>query len=235
MDKGSVTGWFDSLQAGHSDAAEKLWERFAGRLIGLARKRLLATRRGAADEEDAVLSAFDSFCRGAEQGRFPRWSGRDDDLWSLLAAITVRKVYDQINHEKRLKRGGGAVLSEAELGWGIGPVMDLNDLIGSEPTPEMAAEMAEQSQRLLEALARTRPPFHRLVEDGRFHERGDRRQARLRPEHGAAKAEPHSSALGGVCRMTPHHRPRPKPARSSLPGRWTPPTRGSILQPRRVG
>ena len=151
MDEGSITGWFDSLQAGDRDAAEKLWQRFANRLIDLARKRLLAARRGAADEEDAVLSAFDSFCRGAEQGRFPRWSGRDD-LWSLLVAITVRKVYDHINHEKRLKRGGGAVLSEAELGWGIDPVLELNDLIGSEPTPQMAVEMAEQSQRLLEAL-----------------------------------------------------------------------------------
>ena len=72
MDDGSITGWFDSLKAGHRDSAEKLWQRFASRLIALARKRLLTERRGAADEEDAVLSAFDSFCRGAEQGRFPR-------------------------------------------------------------------------------------------------------------------------------------------------------------------
>ena len=33
-----------------------------------------------ADEEDVALSAFDSFCRGAEQGRFPRLDDRDD-LW----------------------------------------------------------------------------------------------------------------------------------------------------------
>lgn len=151
MDEGSITGWFDSLRAGHRDAAEKLWQRFASRLIGLARKRLLAARRGAADEEDAVLSAFDSFCRGAEQGRFPRLSDRDD-LWSILVTITVRKVHDQINREKRLKRGGGAVLCETELGQGIDCDLDLNDLIGTEPTPQMVAEMAEQSQRLLESL-----------------------------------------------------------------------------------
>lgn len=150
MDEGSVTGWFDSLQAGDRDAAEKLWQRFADRLIGLARKRLLAERRTAADEEDAVLSAFDSFCRSAEQGRFPRLGDRGD-LWSLLVAITLRKVCDQIQREKRLKRGGGAVLSEAELGGGES-AFDLNDLIGNEPTPQMIAEMAEQSHRLLESL-----------------------------------------------------------------------------------
>lgn len=151
LDGGSVTGWFDSLQAGDRDAAEKLWQRFANRLIGLARTRLVAERRAFADEEDAVLSAFDSFCRSAEQGRFPGLGGRGD-LWSLLVAITLRKVCDQIKREKRLKRGGGGVLSEADLGWGDEAAFDLNDLISNEPTPQMIAEMAEQSQRLLESL-----------------------------------------------------------------------------------
>ena len=54
------------------------------------------------------------------KGDFRGASGRDD-LWNLLVAITVRKVYDQINREKRLKRGGGAVLREAELGGGNRP------------------------------------------------------------------------------------------------------------------
>jgi DNA-directed RNA polymerase specialized sigma24 family protein len=151
VDEGSVTGWFDSLQAGNREVAENLWQRFASRLIGLARKRLLTARRGAEDEEDAVLSAFDSFCRGAEQGRFQRLRGRGD-LWSLLVAITVRKVCDQINREKRLKRGGGTVQRETELGQGGDSAFDLNDIIGTEPTPQMVAEMAEQSQRLLESL-----------------------------------------------------------------------------------
>lgn len=151
VEEGSVTRWFDSLQAGNRDAAEKLWQRFASRLIVLARQRLSAARRGAADEEDAVLSAFDSFCRGAEQGRYPLLRGRGD-LWSLLVAITVRKVCDQINRERRLKRGGGEVLGEGELGQGGDRDLDLDDLIGTELTPQMVAELAEQSQRLLETL-----------------------------------------------------------------------------------
>ena len=150
-DGGSITRLFDSLQAGHREAAQALWRRFASRLIGLARARLRAAPRRAADEEDAVLSAFDSFCRGAEQGRFPQVHDRGD-LWNLLVAITVRKISDQVHRERRQKRGGGAVLGEADLARGSDVDRAFEDIIGREPTPQLAAEMAEQCYRLLELL-----------------------------------------------------------------------------------
>jgi len=149
-DDGSITRWFGSLQAGNREAAQALWLRFASRLIGLARARLRAAPRRAADEEDAVLSAFDSFCRGAEQGRFPQVQDRGD-LWNLLVAITVRKVSDQVQHERRQKRGGGAVLGEADLALGSDDLA-FEDIIGREPTPQLAAEVAEQCHRLFELL-----------------------------------------------------------------------------------
>src|SRR5262245_46060314 len=72
----SVTQWIDGLKAGDPNAAQKLWERYCRRLVGLARKKLRAAPRRAADEEDVALSAFDSFCRGAEQDRFPQLNDR---------------------------------------------------------------------------------------------------------------------------------------------------------------
>jgi DNA-directed RNA polymerase specialized sigma24 family protein len=150
-DGGSITRWFDSLRGGNREAVQALWERFANRLIGLARARLRAAPRRAADEEDAVLSAFDSFCRGAEQGRFPKVQDRGD-LWNLLVAITIRKVCDQVQHESRQKRGGGAVLGEADLAKRSDADRAFDNIIGSEPTPQLAVEMAEQCQRLLELL-----------------------------------------------------------------------------------
>ncbi|MBN9118614.1 MAG: RNA polymerase subunit sigma-70 [Planctomycetes bacterium] len=146
---GSITQWFSSLQAGDRSAVQELWQHFAGRLIGLARERLRTAPRRAADEEDAVLSAFDSFCRGAEQGRYPLLQDRND-LWNLLVAITVRKVSDQIRLEKRQKRGGGAVRCEADLDREGDQALDA--IIGADPTPELAVEVAEQCQRLLEML-----------------------------------------------------------------------------------
>ena len=100
---GSVTAWIEQLRAGNRAAAQRLWERYFSRLVGLARRKLQGLRRGAADEEDVALSAFDSFCRGAEQGRFPRLDDRHD-LWQVLLVLTQRKVADLAQHEGREKR-----------------------------------------------------------------------------------------------------------------------------------
>jgi DNA-directed RNA polymerase specialized sigma24 family protein len=139
----SVTRWLDQLQAGDPSAAEKLWDSYFRRLVALARARLQGVPRGAADEEDVALSAFDSFCRGAQRGRFPQLGDRNN-LWRLLVVITSRKALDLAQHEARKKRGG-AVSEEAAL---CGP----DQLIGREPTPEFAAELAEECQRLLDRL-----------------------------------------------------------------------------------
>jgi hypothetical protein len=44
----------------------------------LARGKLQGLRRGADDEEDVALSAFHSFYRGLEQGRFLTLDDRQD-------------------------------------------------------------------------------------------------------------------------------------------------------------
>src|SRR4028119_1989180 len=90
--RGSITHRIDALRAGDPAAAQLLWERYFDRLVRLARTRLRATGRSSAeaDEEDAVLSAFDSFCAGAVRGRFPQLTDRDD-LWRLLVVITPPK------------------------------------------------------------------------------------------------------------------------------------------------
>ena len=150
----SVTQWIDRLKAGDPDAAQKLWERYFRRLVGLARKKLRGGACRAADEEDVALSAFDSFCRGAEQGRFPKLHDRLD-LWQLLVLLTARKAADLAQHERRQKRGGGAVLDEAAL---PGPADSsaqgaaLEQIEGPEPTPAFAAQVAEEWQRLLRIL-----------------------------------------------------------------------------------
>src|SRR5215468_7544830 len=100
---GSVSRWLSRLQTGDREAAEKLWECYFHRLVHLARGKLQAVPRTAADEEDVALSAFDSFCRRAEQGQFPQLADRDD-LWEVLALITVRKASDLVQHETRGKR-----------------------------------------------------------------------------------------------------------------------------------
>jgi DNA-directed RNA polymerase specialized sigma24 family protein len=101
-----------------------------------------------ADEEDAVLSAFDSFCTGAVQGRFPQLSDRED-LWRLLVVITARKVQAQSRRHRRQKRGGGLVYNETD---GASETQELDRIVGKEPSPEFAAQVAEEFRRLLDAL-----------------------------------------------------------------------------------
>lgn len=147
-DQSSITGWYHSLLRGDRHAAQQLWDRFAHRLISLARARLRPDTRQGADEEDVVISAFDSFFRAAEQGRFPDLRDRDG-LWQLLVTITVRKVSDEILYQNRKKRGSGGVLREADL---PGHEVNLAEIMSSEPSPELAGEMTEQCQRLLTLL-----------------------------------------------------------------------------------
>src|SRR5215470_522936 len=138
--EGSVTQWLEQLQDGDQAAAQRLWERYFHRLVGLARKKLQGTPRRAADEEDVALSAFDSFCRGAEQGRFPDLDDRDG-LWRLLVTLTRRKAAHLKRDERRQKRGGGAVLDEAAVAGAAGDD-DLEWAVAAEPTPAFAAQVA---------------------------------------------------------------------------------------------
>jgi DNA-directed RNA polymerase specialized sigma24 family protein len=149
---GSVTNWIAQLKQGDPAAAQPLWQRYFQRLVALACKKLQGVRRREADEEDVALSAFDSFCRGAMQGKFPQLTDRDD-LWRLLVVITARKALDLRDWQGRKKRGGDQVRGESAL---LDPADPGNggieEVVGDEPTPEFAAQVAEECRRLLDKL-----------------------------------------------------------------------------------
>jgi DNA-directed RNA polymerase specialized sigma24 family protein len=145
-DPGSVTVWIEAARAGEHPAAERLWEEYFRRLVDLARQRLGSLPRAAADEEDVALSAFNSFFRGVQAGRFPRLDDRHD-LWQVLVVLTARKAWRRVRYESRDKRDWRRTE----------PVEDLEDanvaeIIGREPTPEFAAEVADECRRLLDSL-----------------------------------------------------------------------------------
>src|SRR4051794_5357944 len=150
--EGSVTRWVTALKGGDAAAAQPLWERYHRQLVTLARQKLLSARRRAADEEDVVQSAFHSFFRGVAAGRFPQLEDRDN-LWRLLVVITARKALDQLPRDHRKRRGGGTVQGESGIYPGAGrDAAAIEQVVGDEPTPEFAAQVAEEYQRLLDLL-----------------------------------------------------------------------------------
>ena len=149
-----VTQWIVRLSNGDEPAAQALWDEYFDKLVRYARRKLEGLPRRAADEEDVALSAMQSFCRGMMARRFQKVEDRDD-LWKLLVTITARKATAQKRRHFAEKRGGGRVRGESiflpdqgseESNAGIGEVL------GTEPTPELANMVAEDCRQLLDTL-----------------------------------------------------------------------------------
>ncbi len=144
-----VTAWIDGLQRGDTVAAQHLWEHYYQRLLNLAAQRLPGHMRRDFDEEDVALSAIDSFCRGAANGRFPDLTDRNS-LWALLIVITRRKCRARLRNRSAQKRGGGEV--QGESGFDSSNGGGISAAIGRDPTPQFAAQMTEEVERLLDML-----------------------------------------------------------------------------------
>ncbi len=150
---GSVTRWIGDLKTGNGEALQRLWERYYMLLVERARAKLgaLHSKKAVNDEEDVASSAFHSLYQGLREGRFPRLEDRDD-LWRLLVHLAACKAVDRQRAENRRKRGGGKVSTEADLVATGSEVHELDRMIGSEPSPEFAATVAEEYRRRLEEL-----------------------------------------------------------------------------------
>lgn len=151
---GSVSIWLDQLKAGDREALAPLWERYFSQLVPLVRKWLHGSPARMADEEDVALSAFDSFHRGINEGRFPRLQDRDD-LWQVLLLLARQKAINLRRQEMSQKRGGGKVqhlsaLADSDSSSGV--VNAFAQLLSSEPAADFAAEVADECRRLLDGL-----------------------------------------------------------------------------------
>ena len=142
----NVSHWIDQVKCGDSVAANRIWQHYFDRLVRSVRYRLQGQDRAVSDEEDIVLSVFDSFYVAAEKGRFPDLSDRDD-LWRLLLRMSARKLIDKRRHDGRQRRGGGVQIhslnSDADR---------VVEAIGNEPSPEMVLMVKESVGRFFSRL-----------------------------------------------------------------------------------
>jgi DNA-directed RNA polymerase specialized sigma24 family protein len=146
---GSVSRWLMDLQAGERAGVQELWEGYFQKLVLIAQRKLGRVPQRVADPEDVALSAFDSFVRGAERGRFPQLEDRHD-LWQVLVMITCRKAVDVMIHEGRDKRDWHRVIGQPEDPAASGAL--LKELLARDPDPAFACEVADECRRLLGEL-----------------------------------------------------------------------------------
>jgi RNA polymerase sigma-70 factor, ECF subfamily len=134
-------GLLSRFRKGDEKAAAEIFEQYVQRLTSLARSRLSAKLQRKVDAEDIVQSAYRSFFRAAAAGRYR--VDRPNDLWSLLATITKRKVLRQA---ERFRSAKSSVDKEEEIN-GI-PVEDVT----GEPGPADVAVIVEELSLILGAL-----------------------------------------------------------------------------------
>jgi RNA polymerase sigma factor (sigma-70 family) len=138
---------FDSLmarlKAGEDRAAHDVFERFARRLIGLARVSLDGRIAQKVDPEDLVQSAYKSFFLRHREGEFD--IGGWDSLWGLLTLITLRKCADRAEYYRAGKRDvRREVVPSTEDSFALGDEYGLD----REPRPDEAALLSETVEAL---------------------------------------------------------------------------------------
>jgi RNA polymerase sigma factor (sigma-70 family) len=136
--------WVRDLAAGDTQVVQSFWDNYGARLQGLAAQFLTTRLYRRVDPEDIVQSVCRSFFTRARDGQFELTDR--DSLWRLLCAITLTKVRQKARFHGRQKRSVHQEASLDDTRFG-GP-----GLSAAEPTPEEAAEFADQLQRILDAL-----------------------------------------------------------------------------------
>jgi RNA polymerase sigma-70 factor (ECF subfamily) len=141
------------LRCGDPEAAGVVFDRYAGRLVGLAADHLPRTLQAKLDPEDVVQSVFRSFFRRQAAGAYQLegW----EQLWGLLAAITVHKCGHHVEKFLTARR-------DVRREW-RGPLPDSSSACVTPPTdpaptPAEALLLADTLREVLDNLTERERP-----------------------------------------------------------------------------
>jgi RNA polymerase sigma-70 factor (ECF subfamily) len=156
---GSFSRLMGRLRLGEDAAAREVFDRFARRLVALARRRIARPLARRVDPEDVVQSAFKSFFLRQRQGTLQPegW----DELRGLLTLITLRKCADRAEY---LRAGRRDVRREVSADDGHVPTRVF--ALDREPRPEEAAALAEALERLSRSVHDDDRPILELTLQG---------------------------------------------------------------------
>lgn len=133
-------------KSGNQQAAQVLVDRYMLRLTALAQSRLSRLLARRLDADDIVLSAWRSFFAAANRSRLQ--VPNDDNLWPLLATLTLRKLHRQAQRQLADRRNMAREMS-------LNDDDDWQELVSREPAPDDAAQLTNDIEALLARLEPT--------------------------------------------------------------------------------
>jgi RNA polymerase sigma-70 factor (ECF subfamily) len=139
---------------GDQDAAKQLFDRYASRLVALARRQISQRLASRLDPEDVVQSVFRSFFGRVKAGKFR--IEEQDDLGKLLVRITVNKTLRKVEYHRAAKRD-----PSKEVIQGDHASDDLLQVLDRDPTPEAVVAFVDQLDHFLNQL---RPEERQILE-----------------------------------------------------------------------
>ncbi len=147
MSKRVIEELLQRVREGDQFAAAELHQRYVDRLIRLARSRLTPKFGRRVDPEDVVQSACRSFFRRVTDGRYQAME--DEQLWQLLATITVSKARKVVRRHTTQKRSVASEESRAAY-LAFTPLTPV--ALAKDPSPEEATILIEETQRMMTGL-----------------------------------------------------------------------------------
>lgn len=151
------------IQSGENNASQEVFQRFARRLVGLARRHLDRRLIHKVDPESVVQSTYRSFFVRHRAGRLQvdTWDG----LWHLLTLFTLRKCASRIEFLRAERRdvrrevSGNVEASEnCKQLWELAP--------DREPSPQEAILLAETVEALFQVSSADERPVLELSLQG---------------------------------------------------------------------
>ena len=141
----SFTALMERLESGDAEAAALVYERYARRLLGLARRALDRRLQAKVSADDVVQSVFRTFFRHAANHEFDL---RDESaLWALLAEFALRKCGRWSRYFATRKRGGELDAATLEACTAEDEPADPR-----EPSPADAVVLLDLVEQLLRGL-----------------------------------------------------------------------------------
>lgn len=134
-------------EGGDEGAFEAIWERYAQKLVRLARSRISERLAARIEAEDVVQSVFRTFFGHIQEHRFT--FDQENDLWKLLVSMTLNKLRNKVDWHTAAKRD---VSVERPMSGGNSSFPSAFDVDGESPSPEAVVAFLDLLEHFMNDL-----------------------------------------------------------------------------------